>query len=111
VTTCLIAFSQGPAVAADLGSTPVFSCCDLYGNSGGDWQDNHADLLGIDGNISEDPLFCYLDPDAAGNWTLQKSSPCLPAQSPCGQIGAWGEGCTSIDLQPASWGEMKTMYR
>ena len=48
-----------------------------------------------------DPLFC--DPTDCGlpveeDWSLDARSPCLPEQSPCGElIGALGPGCgTSI---------------
>jgi hypothetical protein len=55
-------------------------------------------MLGVDGNISADPLLC----DAAnGDYRLDAASPCAPLNSPagCGLIGALDVGCgiTAID--------------
>ncbi|MBM3286346.1 MAG: hypothetical protein FJY88_03190 [Candidatus Eisenbacteria bacterium] len=89
----IIAFGlRGGAVHTEAGTGPVvLSCCDLYGNVGGDWTPNIAGQYGVDGNISQDPLFCDL---TGGNVTLDMQSPCAPDQNPqCGQIGAWPVGC------------------
>jgi hypothetical protein len=73
------------------------SCTDIYGNAGGDWVGNLAGQLGVNGNISEDPLFC----DAAnGNLQLDFSSPCLFAE--CGTMGAWGIGCPAEGVVEAA---------
>jgi hypothetical protein len=91
---CIIAYSDlGEAVDWDeTGAEPALSCCDLFGNAGGDWVGPIADQYGVDGNISEDPLFC--DPDS-GDLTLEVDSPCSPDYSPegCGLIGARYVGC------------------
>ena len=73
------------------GSTPLLTCCDVYGNAGGDWVGCIASQSGIGGNISLDPLFC----DAAnGDYGLEGDSPCAPDYNPnCGLIGAWPTGC------------------
>ncbi len=56
-----------------------------------------------------DPLFCEAD---AGVFTVREGSPCLPGGVPgCGQIGAWGEGCGIVSVQPTSWGRIKNLYR
>lgn len=56
-----------------------------------------------------DPLFCDAD---AGVFTVREGSPCLPGGVPgCGQIGAWGEGCGIVSVQPTSWGRIKHLYR
>ncbi len=98
VNNTLIAFNRGgEALDVTTGPAPsfscsVFTCTDVYGNPGGDWTGCVAGLLGLDGNISEDPLFC----DAAnGDYTLDASSPCLTDLS-CGKIGAFGEGCDVV---------------
>jgi hypothetical protein len=57
------------------------------GNWGINWGGS-AGQYGINGNISEDPLFC--DPEA-GDFTLHGDSPCAPYSAPnpeCGLIGA-----------------------
>ncbi len=90
----IIAFTQaGRAVLCYSTGGAYLSCCDVYGNSGGDWLGCIAGQYGIDGNISADPLFC--DP-GAGNLRLQPESPCAPFSPPnpeCDLIGAWPVGC------------------
>ncbi len=98
----VIAFSaQGQAIALYGSSTATLSCCDLYGNPGGDWVGAIAGQFGVDGNISADPLFC----DAAlDDYHLQPGSPCLPQSSPnpeCALIGAWPVGCSWMGVAEA----------
>lgn len=86
----IVAFSQGGA-AIDCLETPALLCCDLYGNAGGDWVGNITGQYGINGNISEDPLFCARDSE---DYILRSDSPCAPGVNPeCGLIGAWPVGC------------------
>jgi hypothetical protein len=61
----------------------VVTCCDCYGNWL-DWTEDMAPLLGIDGNISKDPLFADRE---GGDFSLLPGSPCLPDSSSCGLIG------------------------
>lgn len=90
----IIAFSpNGEAVACDGLADPVLTCCDVYGNEGGDWV---GCLLGqdeTDGNLHADPIFCgEHEPEAP--WTVRSDSPCGPDYNPeCGRIGAWPVGC------------------
>ena len=88
--TAVVFGMEGEAVCCDETSSATLSCCDVYGNAGGDWVGCIADQYGIDGNISEDPDFCDA---AAGDYHLASTSPCL--YGPCGQIGAFGQGCVS----------------
>jgi hypothetical protein len=67
------------------------SCCDLFGNAGGDYVGRIGGQIGIDGNFSADPAFCDT---LNGDFTLGDCSPCLPGNHPdgydCGGIiGAW----------------------
>jgi hypothetical protein len=71
------------------------TCCDLWGNEGGDWVDGIAPQYGTNGNISADPLFC--DPSSL-ELSLDRASPCLPPNTDCEQIGAWGIGCDAAAL-------------
>ncbi|MBM3319979.1 MAG: hypothetical protein FJY73_04815 [Candidatus Eisenbacteria bacterium] len=87
----IVAFSDsGEAVLCDgTGGTAVLSCCDLYGNEGGDWVGFIAPQAEISGNFSADPLFCGGE---TNDFTLDAESPCLDAAG-CGLVGAWGLGC------------------
>ena len=89
----------------------TFSCCNIFGNAGGDWTGGIEDQYpGVD-NLSEDPQFCAGDPDSEEYWELQSDSPCAEGQSPCGQIGAWPTGCSSVSTQGIAWGKIKAMFR
>ncbi len=116
LTNCLITDStNGEAVYCAEGSghvaEPVLTCCDLYGNAGGDWEHYWiSGQYGVNGNISEDPLYCAgaapEDP-----YSLRDDSPCAPANNPeCGLIGARDVGCGSSPVSPASWGRIKAIY-
>jgi len=88
----IVAFNQdAEGIASDVPQT--LTCCDLFGNQGGDYVGLIADQAGINGNISADPLFC----DAANfNFTLDFDSPCLDL--PCVQMGAWPTGCPITEV-------------
>ena len=93
LNTSLISFTaQGPGIHMQSPASAVIACTDFFANAGGYTSGTVGEIIGIDGNISEDPLFCGL---AAGDYSLDSSSPCLPANNGCGmQMGAYGEGCT-----------------
>jgi|GEM_PF-1690701 len=67
------------------------SCCDIFGNVGGDWVPRIQEQYGINGNISSDPLFCNL---GGSDFRLDVSSPCSGDVSGCGKMGAFGVGCS-----------------
>lgn len=74
---------------------PVISCCDIFGNAGGDEPAG----TGAD-NFSLDPLLC--DPIGMMNFHIEDGSPCAPGNHPegptaCGGllIGAMSPGCDS----------------
>ncbi len=104
----IIAFGlQGEAMFG-AGTSLSLTCCDLFGNAGGDWVGAIAPQLGVDGNLSEDPLFCDRSNE---NFGLAAGSPCAPDHNPaCGLIGAWPAGC-STPVHPTSWGRVKDSYR
>jgi hypothetical protein len=69
---------------------PTIQCCDLCGNAGGDWVGTVACYAGIEGNFSEDPVFCDRE---NGDFHLAENSPCMPenkvkSRLSC-QIMAW----------------------
>lgn len=85
--------SHGEVIVVENEGDVVLTCCDLYGNVGGDWIGVIEDQYGINGNICLNPLFCN-----AGNsdFTLQAISPCAPFSNPnpeCDLIGAWPVAC------------------
>jgi len=92
----IIAYGIGGGAAGILTGTITLSCCDIYGNEGGDWTGSIAGQLGVDGNICEDPIFCDAPVD---DFCLQPESPCAPFSPPnegCDLIGAHGVGCSGI---------------
>ena len=107
----IIAFSlQGPAVSCEFDAGASVTCCDVFGNAGGDWVGCLSGRLGTNGNISQDPLFC----DAAhGDLSLEHGSPCAPENSPqgCLLIGAFDVGCGPTPVEPVTWGQIKGIYR
>ena len=89
----------------------TLTCRDIFGYTHGNWVGCIADQYGIDGNISEDPQFCDL---AAGDLTLECTSPCAPHTPPnpeCDLIGAWPVGCGGTAVQRSTWGEVKALFR
>jgi len=88
--TILAHTTVGPSFLCQQGQATL-SCCDLYGNAGGDWIACVAIQQGLNGNFSADPLFCApLNDDLH----LRADSPCAPENNPaCGQVGAWPVGC------------------
>ena len=80
----------------------TYSC--VFGNVGGDALcGSYSDIL------EADPLFCDL---AIGDLSIDAASPCLPANNPWGiLIGALGEGCSTVMVEPATWGRVKTLFR
>ena len=107
---CIItAGAGGAAISCAPLVAPAITCTDIYDNEGGDWTGLIAPLLGTAGNISADPFFC--DPDA-GSFKIHTSSPCAPENSQgCGQIGAYGIGCTPTfyALLPDGSGDFPTI--
>ena len=89
------------AVTCDGTGTAELVCSDVYGNQGGDWVGCIAGQDGIDGNISEDPLFCdWQNRDLR----LQEESPCAPEHNPCGLVGFWTVGCDVAIPAVSVWG-------
>jgi predicted outer membrane repeat protein len=106
----IVAFgATGEAVRCEGTTTATLSCCDLFGNDGGDWVGTIGGQYGSNGNISADPLFCNA---GSGDFTLHANSPCAPDSNPdCGLIGAWPVNCGSTFAERTSWGAIKAMFR
>ena len=94
------------------GSSPVpfLSCCDLYANEGGDWEDCIAGQDTLRNNFSADPMFC-LGAVPEYPYSVEERSPCVPGWGPCTQlVGAWEPMCPSAAGE-MSWGRLKSLYR
>ncbi|MCX6832893.1 MAG: right-handed parallel beta-helix repeat-containing protein, partial [candidate division Zixibacteria bacterium] len=99
---CLIADNSGGPLVRDRDTTwltATLHCCNIYGNTGGDWISYIASQADSNGNFLADPLFCDT---TSGDFHLQGNSPCAPGNNSCGVlIGAlpvacsWG--CGDID--------------
>ena len=47
-----------------------------------------------------------------GLFSLAADSPCLPQNNDWGvQMGAFGQGCGPVAIEPESWGRIKARYR
>lgn len=88
IENSIIAFNTN--VRGVAGEVPQVSCSDVFGNDSGDWVGAIAGQLGINGNISADPLLCD---SAMADYSLQYSSPCRPENTLCGLMGALPVGC------------------
>ena len=83
---------EGVPVWCDGTSGADLTCCDVYGNAGGDWVGCIASQYGTNGDFSADPLYCD---SPHGDFSLAAISPCAPENAPddCGLIGAWPVEC------------------
>ena len=88
----LVTENKGQAVLPAGASLPIaVTCSDLFGNLEGDWTGPLLPLLGSDGNVQADPLYCNAP---AGDWSLREDSPAAPVGSGgCGLIGRHEVGC------------------
>ena len=91
-----VAFNLGGGIECyDLhGIGMVSECNDLFGNNPDIVGDECGEVIGVNGNIREDPEFGAVAgcPPAVGDLCLASGSPLLPENSPpgCGLIGARG---------------------
>jgi len=91
VSNCIAAFN-GSIGFLDIGYslTDVGGCNNSYGNAYFDYP--YYIVVGEDGNISVDPVFCDT---ATSNYNLSDGSPCAPNNNECNLlIGALPIGCT-----------------
>ncbi len=94
----------GKDVICGLNSIIHLSCCDVYGNAGGDWTGCISTQLNQNGNIHADPRFC------SGSYYLHYGSPCgIGNSGDCGQIGALPYCHGSALVRPDSTGDFKNI--
>lgn len=92
ITQSIVAFGKSQdGVHVNQDATVTIECSNIFGNDGGDWTDSIAELMGSNGNICDDPLFCSSAPLSEGFCALRDDSPCLV--SDCGPMGAVAAGC------------------
>ncbi|MFN8178429.1 MAG: right-handed parallel beta-helix repeat-containing protein [bacterium] len=106
LTNNVIAGSTGDEAVGRLGGVVQTSCNVFWANPVGNatFPLSSADLV-------VDPQFC----DAAGgDFTVNAASPCLPGHgdpSCMDLIGAWGQGCGTVSVEPSTWGKVKSEFR
>jgi hypothetical protein len=93
----IIAFNTSlndPIICHESGIATL-SCCDVFGNAGGDYVGSIAGQLGVNGNIWNNPEFCgeMFEPDDP--YSINVSSACADDNNgpDCSQIGARPVGC------------------
>ncbi len=110
VASTIIAFNTGgPSLGNGIGlasGTATVTCSDVFGNDTADWS-GMDDPTGTNGNIAADPLFCAGDD---GAFNIGNSSPCDPAQSGCGLIGAFAATC-GLSGVPGDDGSVPAVFR
>lgn len=104
---CIMSFGGGGGAVGSAAWVVQLNCCDVFGNEGGDYVGHIAGQLGLNGNISEDPLFC--DPVNL-DLRVHSDSPCAP-DGDCGLIGALPVGCGPTAVERGTWGAIKALYR
>ncbi len=96
ITGSIIAFQEGTGISVAGGAAPVIACSDIFGNTGGDWVGDIASQLGVDNNITADPLFCGDSDAGALPIALMDNSPASSSDLDCGYMGAWPIGCDAV---------------
>lgn len=96
------------------GGTIVFECNDSWNNlpAGSDYCGLVSDRVGVEGNISEDPLFC--GEHGSRNFYLQQGSHCAESNVPafCNnvRIGCYAVSCVTAN-EESSWGGIKAIIK
>ncbi len=94
IENTIIAYNDAFPLSAYVEMDSVFlSCCDLYGNSLGDWYGAYYAQQDMNGNMWIDPIFCDT---ALNDFHLDSLSPCVPGNpmNACGGLlGALDPGC------------------
>ncbi len=110
----IIALNDGIVQVYDYNDPPTIVCCDVWGNTGGDYVGHLSGRNGVGGNISADPRFCNIP---GGDFHVEDCSPCLPGNHPdgydCGGgIGLYDSGCDcGTATTSTTWGAVKGLYK
>jgi hypothetical protein len=102
ITHCIFCYSvEGEAIDSDA-EFSTLTCCDVYGNLGGDWVGVIEGQDQLNGNLSRDPAFCDIE---NGDLRLRPESLCAPENSGgCGRIGSMPVGCERGDSERLIYG-------
>lgn len=85
----LLAGNTGQAVhCAAAGRAPTLTSCNVWGNTGGNWDGQIEPQRNLRANRQVNPLFC-----SDSDQHLAANSPCAEQNSGVGLIGALGIGC------------------
>ena len=95
IENTIVAFNSGTGIYGGHPSADCdLSCSDVWINIGGNYGGSISDQTGINGNISECPLFCDL---SENEFYISDLSACAPEHNECEVLmGAWGIGCTFV---------------
>jgi hypothetical protein len=89
----ILAANTGRAIqCASFGRMATLSACDLWSNTGGNWDGQIENQRQLRHNIQSNPLFCADD-----DLRLAANSPCATMNDGIGLVGALGIGCESQD--------------
>jgi hypothetical protein len=112
ISRSIIAFNNGRPAGTECCECYSLDCCDVYGNTYGDYVGCFTGKYGVDGNFSAPPRFCDR---LGGDYTIRSNSPCAPDSHPdgvpCGLIGALPVSCVPNALERTTWGSIKAIYR
>lgn len=102
---------EGAGVYCAPSASPTFSHNDVWLNdafsSSLNYDGSCGEQAGENGNISEDPEFCYVEPR---DYTIASKSPCAGEGEGGSDIGALGIGCFPTATESATWGAVKTRF-
>lgn len=111
----VISFGGGSGIFCNGDCPPgnlTVTCNNLWNNTPTGNYVGIPDLTGIDGNISNDPLFCGAI--GSGNYYLQAVSPCAAQNvpAPCNneRMGCHPVGC-EVGTGDESWGKIKSLLK
>ncbi|MCK4632235.1 MAG: DUF1565 domain-containing protein, partial [candidate division Zixibacteria bacterium] len=95
----IVAYSKGGSCVDHMdgraNGSVTLSCCDVYGNEGGDWTGYIADQATLRNNYRANPIFCDT---ASGDYNISTNSPCLPASTGCSEITGAGDTTCTLNL-------------
>jgi hypothetical protein len=85
------ATTAGGQIGIDASCVMTVGCSDVEGDQAGVYVGGGSTLTWGGFNFDEDPRFCHAD---RGDLSIHSTSPCAPAHSSCGLVGAKPVGCT-----------------